>query len=65
MGINAQGNTEGAGKSEVGELKISLFINEKILRLQIAMEDSVRVAPQHAYNQTRSFGRYYQKRAGK
>lgn len=39
-----QGNAEGAGKTKVGELEVSFLVDEEVLRLQVAVEDTVRVA---------------------
>lgn len=44
MGVGSQWNTKGAGKSEIGKLKVSLAVNEKVLWLQIAVKNAVSVA---------------------
>ena len=43
MRICPHGNAERASESEVGELEVVIFIDQKILRLEVAVEDPARV----------------------
>lgn len=51
MGVRPQGNTECSGQSEVGEFQIAFTVNQKILRLQIPMQDTVAVAVTDPFHQ--------------
>lgn len=44
VGVCAQRNTKGAGKTEIGELEVALLVNEEVLGLEIAVQDAVGVA---------------------
>ncbi len=44
MGIGSNRDAEGAGKAEVSQLEVTIAVDEKVLRLQITVEHSVRVA---------------------
>jgi hypothetical protein len=44
VGVGADGDAESAGKSEVGKFEIAVTVDEKVLGLQIAVKNSVRVA---------------------
>lgn len=41
MGVCANWDAEGAGKTEVGELHGSRLVDEKVLRLEVTVEDTV------------------------
>ena len=43
MSVCAQGDTESACKSKVGNLQVTVLVNEQILRLEVAVEDAARV----------------------
>lgn len=43
MGIGPHWDTEGPGKTEVGQLQIVALIDQEILWLEIPMEDAMRV----------------------
>lgn len=43
MGVSPHGNTERSGKSEISELEIVMTVDEQILRLEISVEDPVRM----------------------
>ena len=42
--VGAHGDAEGAREAEVGELEVVIRIDQQILRLEVAMQDAVRVA---------------------
>jgi hypothetical protein len=42
--VRSHGDPERTGKTKVGKLEIVVFINQKILRLKIAVKDAMRVA---------------------
>lgn len=44
VGVSAQGNTEGARKTKVGQLQVAVSIDQQVLGLQVAVEDAVGVA---------------------
>lgn len=44
MGVGAKRDSEGTSKTEIGQLQVTLAINEQVLRLQITVEDTVTVA---------------------
>jgi hypothetical protein len=44
VGECVDGDSEGSGETEIGELELAFVVDEEILRLEIAVEDSVRVA---------------------
>ena len=44
VGVCAQRNTKGAGKTEIGELEVALLVDEEVLGLEIAVQDAVGVA---------------------
>jgi hypothetical protein len=41
VGISAHRDTESTGKTKVGKLEIISLVDQKILRLEIAMEDAM------------------------
>jgi len=51
MREGATGDAKRPGESEVSQLDASLDVDEKILRLEIAMNDSVTVAVRQALQQ--------------
>lgn len=51
MGVCPQGDTERSSQSEVGEFQVAFTVNQKILRLQIPMEDPVAVAVTDPFHQ--------------
>ncbi len=42
------GHTLGTGQSEVGQLQLALVVDEQVLRLQVSVQDSARVAERQA-----------------
>ena len=44
VGEGVDRDAEGSGETEIGELELAFVVDEEILRLEIAVEDSVRVA---------------------
>lgn len=44
VSVGAQRHTKGSGKTEISQLEVALLVDEQVLRLQITVEDSVRVA---------------------
>ena len=46
--VRSHGDAERARESEVGQLEVVMFIDQKILRLEVAMEDTMRVAVEAA-----------------
>lgn len=44
MRVGPQWDAESACQSKVGKFEVSSLVNEKVLRLEVAMEDSVSVA---------------------
>lgn len=48
MCVCPHGNTERASEPEVSELQIVGFIDQKVLRFQVAMQDTMRVAVEQA-----------------
>lgn len=44
MGICAERDAEGASETEVADFEVAVFVDEEILRLEVAVEDSVGVA---------------------
>ena len=44
VGVSAQWATECSCQAKVGQLQVTLAVNEQLLRLQIAVEDLVTVA---------------------
>ena len=51
VGVGADGEGEGAGEAEVGELDGAAVVDEQVLRLEVAVEDAVRVAVRDARQQ--------------
>lgn len=48
VGVGAERNAEGTGQAKVGELQVALFVDEEVLRLEVAVQDTVGVAVAHA-----------------
>ncbi len=48
MSVRSHGNAERPSKAEVSELEVVIFIDQKILWLEVAMEDAVRMAVEEA-----------------
>lgn len=44
MGICAKRDAEGASKTEIADFEVAVFVDEKILRFEIAVKDSMGVA---------------------
>ena len=44
MGVCSHGDSESASKTEVGELEHAVAVNEQVLRLEIAVQHTVRMA---------------------
>ena len=51
MGIRSHGDTECSREPEVGQLEIVIFVDEKVLRFEVSMQDSVGMAVQEAGGQ--------------
>jgi hypothetical protein len=49
--VRAKWNTECARETEVGELEVVPFVNEQVLRLEVAVQNPVRVAVEQARRQ--------------
>ena len=54
MSVTPHWNTERASQPEVGELDVSAAVDEQILRLQIAMQNAVRMNITHSVEQLTS-----------
>ena len=48
MSVRSHGNPERSRKTEVSKLEVVIFIDQQILRLEVAMEDAVRMTVQQA-----------------
>lgn len=44
MGVGSQWHTKGSGKTKIGQLQVTVAVNEKVLWLQVAVKDTVCVA---------------------
>lgn len=44
MGVGAQRHAKGTGKTEISELEVTLLVDQEVLGLEIAVEDTVGVA---------------------
>lgn len=44
MGVCAEGDAEGAGKTEIGKLQVAILVDQQVLGLQVSVEHAVRVA---------------------
>lgn len=44
MSVSSDGDTESSGKTEVSELKSAMAVNQKVLGLEVAVEDAAAVA---------------------
>lgn len=44
MSVRAHGNAECARKAKIGQLQVIPLVNEEVLRLEVTMQDPVRVA---------------------
>lgn len=51
VGVGPHGNAECACKAKVGELEVVAFVNEEVLRLQVAVQDSMGVAVEETSGQ--------------
>lgn len=51
MGVSAQGDTEGSGKTKIGKLQVALAINKQVLRLQVTVQDAVAVTVSNSLNE--------------
>lgn len=51
MSVCAQGDAESSCQSKISQLDGSCFVNEQVLRLQVPVDDSVRVAEAHSMQQ--------------
>lgn len=43
MSISPQGNAKRPRESKVGQFEVALFVDQEVLRLEVAVEDAVRV----------------------
>lgn len=48
MGICAERNAKGASEAEIADFEVSVFVDEEVLRFEIAVEDAVGVAVANA-----------------
>lgn len=48
VGQLGEGDREAAGESEVGDFEVSVLVDEDVLRLQVAVDDAVRVADEQS-----------------
>lgn len=48
VGICAERDAKGAGKTEVSDFEVAVFVNEEVLGLEVAVEDAVGVAVAYA-----------------
>lgn len=44
MGVGAQGYTKGTGQTKVGQLQVTLLVDQQVLRLEVAVQDAMGVA---------------------
>jgi hypothetical protein len=44
VSVGAQRDTKGSSQTKIGELEVALLVDEQVLRLQVAVQDAVRVA---------------------
>lgn len=44
VGVSAERDTEGAGKTEISELQVAIHVNEQVLGLKVTVQDAVGVA---------------------
>jgi hypothetical protein len=44
VSVSAERNTKGASQTKIGQLQVALLVDEQVLRLEIAVQDAVRVA---------------------
>ena len=44
MGVRTHWDAKGTGKAKVGELDVAVRVNQQVLRLQVAVQHTVRVA---------------------
>lgn len=44
MGVGAEWDAESTGETEVADLEVAVFVDEKVLGLEIAVQDAVGVA---------------------
>ena len=51
MGICSHRNAKGSREAKICEFEISLSIDEQVLRLQVAMEDTMRVTVVKTFNE--------------
>lgn len=48
VGVGPEGDSKGTGKTEIRQLEVAVAVDQEVLGLQIAVEDSVRVAEPNA-----------------
>lgn len=51
VGIGSQRNTEGSRQSEIRQLQVTLTVDQQVLRLQVAVQDSVAVTITNSLDQ--------------
>lgn len=51
VGVCAERHAKGAGEPKIGELEVAVFVDEQVLRLEVAVQDAVGVAVAHALAQ--------------
>lgn len=48
VGVGAQRDAEGAREAKVGELEVVPFVDQQVLRLEVAVQDAVGMAVEQA-----------------
>lgn len=43
MSVRSQGDTKGASQPEIGQLEITVLVDQQVLRLEVTMQDTVSV----------------------
>ena len=51
VSVGAERDAEGASETEIGQLQVTLLVDEQVLRLQVTVEDAVGVAVASAFEQ--------------
>jgi hypothetical protein len=51
VGVCAERNTKSAGQTEISELEVAVLVDQQVLGLQVAMQDTVGMAVAHALAQ--------------
>jgi hypothetical protein len=48
VGVSAERNSKSTREAEVGKLKVVVFVDEEVLRLQVSVKNTVRMAVEQA-----------------